>query len=285
MQESSIAYINGEFKPLSDVHISPLDRGFIFGDGVYEVIPVYAGHAFRLDAHLKRLDNSLNAIRLPNPHSPEEWQNIIQALIDKNAPGDRSLYLQITRGVADRDHAFPKTSNTTVFAMSKPLPATTQAPVKAITLEDIRWQWCHIKATALLGNLLLRQQAVDAGCDEAILLRDSQLTEGAASNVFIVKNNSIFTPINNNKILPGITRDIVIELAQKNGLSISEQNIQETLLNEADEIWLTSSTKEIAPVIELNNKTIGDGKAGPVCRQLQALFNSFKTQRNAGAAV
>ena len=285
MQEPSIAYINGEFKPLPDVHISPLDRGFIFGDGVYEVIPVYAGNAFRLDAHLKRLDNSLKAIRLANPHNSEEWQNIIQTLIDKNISGDRSLYLQLTRGVADRDHAFPKTSNTTVFAMSKPLPTTTQAPVKTITLEDIRWQWCHIKATALLGNLLLRQQAVDVGCDESILLRDGQLTEGAASNVFIVKNNTILTPINDNKILPGITRDIVIELAQEHGFSMFEQNIDQAMLNDADEIWLTSSTKEIAPVIELDKRTIGNGEAGPVCRQLQTLFNTFKTKRDAGIAV
>ena len=282
MQAPSIAYINGKFKPLSDVHISPLDRGFIFGDGVYEVIPVYDGNAFRLDAHLRRLNNSLEAIRLPNPHSEQQWQSIIQGLIDKNSPGDRSLYLQITRGVADRDHAFPKANGTTVFAMSKPLPATKQSPVKAITLEDIRWQWCHIKATALLANLLLRQQAIDANCDEAILLRDGQLTEGAASNVFIVVNNSILTPKNDHNILAGITRDLVIELAQKNGFSIAEQDIDKSMLLSADEIWLTSSTKEIAPVIELDNKTISKGEAGPVCRQLQALFNEFKHQRDAG---
>jgi len=273
---ASIAYINGQFLPLSEVRISPLDRGFVFGDGVYEVIPVYGGQAFRIDAHLQRLDNSLKAIRLANPCSHKQWCTLLNQLIKKNQSEDQSLYLQVTRGVADRDHAFPETCAATVFAMSKPLSPSQQSPVKAITLEDIRWQWCHIKSTALLGNLLLRQQAIDVGCHEAILLRNDTLTEGAASNVFIVKNNKIITPKKSNNILPGITRDIVIELAEKNHLDITETNISQQELLNADEIWLTSATKEVAPVIELNGQLVSNGRIGPLCQHMQDLFNQFK---------
>lgn len=276
MDTLSIAYSNGEFLPLSDVTISPLDRGFIFGDGVYEVIPVYRRNAFRLDAHLQRLDNSLSAIRLDNPYSIEQWRDILNQLIEKNESDEQSLYIQVTRGVAERDHAFPATGAATVFVMSKPLPASQQDAVKAITLQDIRWQWCHIKSTALLGNLLLRQQAIDAGCQEAILLRNGVLTEGAASNVFIVKNNKILTPKKNKQILAGITRDIVIELAQDNHIDIIETEISELELLNADEIWVTSSTKEVAPVIELNGKLINNGEVGPICLTMQGLFNQFK---------
>ncbi len=281
MNTSSIAYINGKFVPLSEVTISPLDRGFIFGDGVYEVIPVYYGAAFRLDEHLLRLNNSLSAIRLDNPYSDEKWATVLNQLIEENQAGDQSLYIQITRGVAERDHAFPETSAATIFAMSKPLPASQQAPIKAITLQDIRWQWCHIKSTALLGNLLLRQQAIDRGCQEAILLRDGVLTEGAASNVFIVKDGIILTPKKSNLILPGITRDIVVELAEENNIAIAETEISEQQLLSADEIWVTSATKEIAPVIELNGEPINSGKIGPACQVMQKLFNQFKqTLRN-----
>ncbi|MBL1294266.1 MAG: D-amino-acid transaminase [Thiotrichales bacterium] len=281
MNTSSTAYINGKFVPLSEVTISPLDRGFIFGDGVYEVIPVYHGVAFRLDEHLLRLNNSLSAIRLDNPYSDERWATVLNQLIEENQAGDQSLYIQITRGVAERDHAFPETSAATIFAMSKPLPTSQQAPIKAITLQDIRWQWCHIKSTALLGNLLLRQQAIDKGCQEAILLRDGVLTEGAASNVFIVKDGIILTPKKSNQILPGITRDIVVELAEENNVAIAETEISEQQLLSADEIWVTSATKEIAPVIELNGEPINSGKIGPACQVMQKLFNQFKqTLRN-----
>lgn len=276
MNNTSIAYFNGKFVPLSDVTISPLDRGFVFGDGIYEVIPVYNGIAFRLDAHLQRLNNSLNAIRLDNPYSDEKWQTVLNQLIEENQSGDQSLYIQITRGVAERDHAFPETSAPTLFAMSKPLPASQQHPIKAITLEDIRWQWCHIKSTALLGNLLLRQQAIDTGCQEAILLRNGLLTEGAASNVFIVKDGVILTPKKSNQILPGITRDVVAELAKENNVAIAETDISEQQLLSADEIWVTSATKEIAPVIELNGEPINNYEVGPTCKAMQQLFNRFK---------
>ncbi len=284
MNHAATAYINGEFLPLAEISISPLDRGFVFGDGVYEVIPVYGGQPFRLESHLQRLDNSLDAIRLANPYPHTQWHILLDQLIEKNQSGNQSLYIQITRGIAERDHAFPASNAATVFAMSKPLPVSQQAPIKAITLEDIRWQWCHIKSTALLGNLLLRQQAVDAGCEESILLRNGMLTEGAASNVFIVQHNTIKTPKKSNKILAGITRDIVIELAEKNRLDIAETDISEQELFNADEIWITSSSKEIAPVTELNGKTVADGQAGPVCRHIQALFNQFKIQLHAGVA-
>ena len=284
MDHAATAYINGEFLPLAEVSISPLDRGFMFGDGVYEVIPVYGGQPFRLESHLQRLDNSLDAIRLANPYSHTQWHTLLGQLIEKNQSGDQSLYVQITRGVAERDHAFPLSAAATVFAMSKALPASQQAAVKAITLEDIRWQWCHIKSTALLGNLLLRQQAVDAGCDESILLRDGILTEGAASNVFIVQNNTIKTPKKSTRILAGITRGIVVELAKRNRLDIAETDISKQKLFGADEIWITSSSKEIAPVTELNGQAVADGQVGPVCQHMQTLFSQFKMQLRAGVA-
>lgn len=279
-----IAYLNGDFLPIDQARISPLDRGFIFGDGVYEVIPVYSGVPFRLEEHLRRLTDSLDAIHIRQPLSDGDWQQLIKRLIERNGGGDQSLYLQITRGVAERDHAFPAATAPTVFAMSKPLPTPQQSPVKAITLEDVRWQWCHIKATALLANLLLRQQAIEAGCHEAILIRNGWLTEGAASNVFIVKAGKIKTPAKSQAILPGITRDVIVEIGQRHGLDIEETNISQQELLDADEIWITSSTKELAPVVELDGRAVGNGQPGPVCKQLQSLFDDFKMQLRHGKA-
>jgi D-alanine transaminase len=272
-------YLNGEFLPADEAKISVLDRGFVFGDGVYEVIPVYGGRLFRLPHHLERLDHSLEGIRLANPLGHDYWQAVLQELVQRNGDGDQSLYLQVTRGVAERDHSFPPEAEPTVFAMSKPVAEVApelRAGIDAITVEDIRWKWCNIKAIALLPNILLRQQAVDNGAGEAIMLRDGFVTEGAASNIFIVNNGVVLTPPKSNLLLPGITRDLVVELCADNGVPCVEGAISEMQLRAAEEIWITSSTKEIVPVTRLDGEPVGNGRPGPLWQQLIGLYQEYK---------
>ena len=277
---SATVYLNGNYLPLEQACVPVLDRGFIFGDGVYEVIPVYGRKAFRLEHHLQRLKNSMQAVRLNNPHTDEEWSDIINNVVERNDGGDQSIYLQITRGVASRDHRFPGDAIPTVFVMSNlfVMVPTEQLEhgVSAITLDDIRWQYCSIKSIALLPNILLRQQAVEQGAAEAILLRDNEVTEGAASNVFIVKDGVIITPPKTDCLLPGITRDLVVEQAYEHDLPVEETIIKQEELLVADEIWLTSSTKEILPVTQLNNQNVGTGKPGPVWKQMYGLYQDHK---------
>lgn len=277
---SGIVYLNGEYLPADEARVPVLDRGFIFGDGVYEVIPAYNGKLFRLDEHLQRLENSLQATRIPGPFDREEWRAILEALVRKNGGGDQSVYLQVTRGIAAREHGFPEKVKPTVFIMCNPLQAVDdrirEAGVCAITLEDSRWKHCDIKAITLLPNILLRQQAVDAGCTEAILVRDGLVTEGAASNVFMVRDGQIRTPPKSRQLLPGITRDLVVELARQHGLDCREQDIPVATLAEADEIWLTSSTKEILPVTHLDGRPVGDGRPGPVWARMFAIYQDYK---------
>jgi D-alanine transaminase len=276
----AIVYLNDSYLPAEEACIPVLDRGFIFGDGVYEVVPAYHGKLFRLDEHLTRLENSLAAVRIPNPHSRGQWQDILQSLVEKNGSGDQSVYLQVTRGPAKRDHALPQHPTPTVFAMSNPLVPPTQEVldqgVAAITLDDIRWQHCHIKAISLLPNVLLRQQALEADAAEAILIRDGLATEGAASNLFIVLDGVLVTPPKGPQLLPGITRDLVLELAAKADIPHKEANIPQEDLLRASEIWLTSSTKEILPVTHLNEKSVGGGKPGPGFQRMIALYQDYK---------
>lgn len=275
----SICFLNGDFVPLPDARISVMDRGFIFGDGVYEVIPVYNGRAFRLDQHLERLGNSLAGIRIANPLPLARWQGVINEIISRNGNGDQSVYVQVTRGVAPRDHAFPVPTVPTVFVTSTPLKKPTPemlAGIAAITLDDIRWQYCHIKAITLLPNILLRQQAVDAGCVEAILVKDGDVTEGAASNVFIVVGATLVTPPKGPDLLPGITRDVVLELARADGIRCEERAIRDTEMRNADEIWLTSSTREILAVTTLDGRPIGGGRPGAMWKRVLALYQQFK---------
>ncbi len=273
-------FLNGKFLPESQAHVSVLDRGFIFGDGIYEVIPVYGGKLFRFDEHMSRLQNSLDAIKIINPLSGDEWKKTLIELIHLNGDGDLSLYLQITRGSAKRDHAIPENPTPTVFAMCNELkPLATEIineGVAAITIDDIRWSRCHIKATSLLPNILLRQEALDQGAAEAILIRDDQATEGAASNLFAVIDGVITTPPKGPMLLPGITRDLVLELAKNNALPCQEKTISLTELQQADEIWLTSSTKEILSVTQLDKKAIANGKPGPLYQQLLTLYQDYK---------
>jgi D-alanine transaminase len=277
-------FLSGQFLPVSEAKISVLDRGFIFGDGVYEVIPVYSRHIFRLAEHLQRLSRSLDNIQLHNPYQDDEWIAIIQELVKRNEPEDQYLYLHITRGVAKRDHAFPNPPvSPTVFLMSYPLntpPAgLLQTGISAITAADNRWLRCDIKAISLLPNVLLRQMAVDAGCAETIMIRDNEfMTEGAASNIFVVKNGELLAPPKDHLMLPGITYDVVLELAQANKIPHQVRKVLLTELFNADELLLTSSTKEVLAVTMLDGKPVGSGKPGPMFVKLFALYQKFKQE-------
>jgi D-alanine transaminase len=266
-----IAYLNGAFLPREQACISPMDRGFLFGDGVYEVIPSYGGRLFLLDAHLERLRRSLAAIRLSDPMSDAGWREMLGRLLEENPGADRSVYLQVTRGVAPRDHVFPSEFSATVFAMVNPIqpaaPAVAERGVGVITLPDQRWDRCDIKSVALLANVLARQQAADQSAVEAILLRDRMLTEGAASNVFVVTDGVVRTPALSPAILPGVTRAFLLDVLRDGGQSCREEPVSEDDLRAADEIWLTSSTKELIPVTRLDGQPVGSGVPGPVWRE------------------
>ena len=283
------AYLNGSFLPLEEASISVMDRGFLFGDGVYEVIPVYGKRLFRLAHHLKRLQNSLDAVRISNPLTDGEWENILTGLIERNSASDQAIYLQVTRGVvAKRDHAFPEDTPPTVFAMSAPAAASAEiasvAGIRAITLEDNRWKHCNIKAITLLPNVLLRQEALDTGAAEAILIKDGFAIEGAASNLFMVSNGILITPPNGPALLPGITRDLILELAVNNAIPYREADIPLDQLLTADEIWLSSSTREISPVIRLDDLTVGEGIPGPVWKCMISLYQDYKEALRTGKA-
>ena len=277
---NEIVYLNGEFMSLDNARIPVLDRGFIFGDGVYEVIPVYSRHPFRLPEHLARFERSHQAIRMNNPLSDAEWTKLVKDLVARNAGDDQSIYLQVTRGVAKRDHAFPKDVSPTVFGMSSPLSTPTRAIVEAgvpaITAIDYRWLKCDVKSTSLLGNCLLRQAAADAGAVEVVMFRNGFLTEGSSSNVFAVKGGTVLATPKDNLVLPGITYDVVIELAQANQVPLEVRPISEAEVSAADEIWVTSSTKEVLAVTTLDGKPVGNGKPGPVFRRMHQLYQDFK---------
>jgi D-alanine transaminase len=273
--------------PIEEARVPVLDRGFIFGDGVYEVIPVYSRKPFRLEEHLRRLQHSLDNIKLANPHSRAEWAALINQLIARNAGEDQYLYLHITRGVAKRDHAFPKPPVTpTVFMMSSPLSAPPAAQlhsgVACISARDNRWLRCDIKSISLLPNVLLRQMAVDAGCAETILIRaDSKaggefLTEGAASNIFVVKNGKLLAPPKDNLMLPGITYDVVLEIAAANNIPHEVRRISAAEVFGADELLLTSSTREVLPITQLDGKPVGEGMPGAMFNRLHTLYQDFK---------
>lgn len=278
----TIVYLNNQYLPLSEAKIPVLDRGFLFGDGIYEVIPVYNGKLFRFNEHLERLQNSLDAIHLKNPYNNEEWNNIFLGLVEHNDSTDpkKSIYLQITRGSTEtRLHDFPENSKPTVFAKIKvidPISKDELAKGKsAITLIDNRWLNCHIKSIALLPNLLLHQQAVNHGCEEAILIRDGKVTEGTTSNVFIVKDETIITPPKSNLLLPGVTRDLTIELAKNNHFKYAERDIPETEFLAADEIWISSSNREIFPIVNVDGRQIGNGKAGIIWDKMFDHFHNY----------
>ena len=275
-------YLNGDFLPLAEARIPVLDRGFIFGDGVYEYIPVYSKKPFRMREHLGRLQASLNSIRLDNPFDETGWEQRIHKLIAAQDFDDQALYIQITRGVAPRDAAFPANTPPTVFMMANPLvppPATLKASgVGAITAVDNRWLRCDIKSVSLLANVLLRQQSVDADCAETILLRDGYLTEGSASNIFVVRAGVVLAPPKSNLMLSGITYDLVLELAAQHGLPYEVRQISEAEVRSADELWMTSSSKEVLPIVRLDGDAVGDGTPGPLARRMDALYQHYKAE-------
>ena len=276
-------YLNGRFLPLEDAKISVLDRGFIYGDGVYELIPVYHRQPFRLRQHLARLQRSLDGIRLVNPHGDAEWESIIRELVARTPFDDQGLYFQVTRGVAKRDHSFPLDVAPTVFMMSNPLSLPTAEQVErgvaVVTAIDERWLHCDLKTISLLGNVLARQRATDAGAAESVLFRNGFLTEASASNVFIVRDEVILAPPKDNQILPGITYDAAFELARGSGLALEVRPISRDEALTADEMWLSSSTKEVLAVTTVDGKSFAGGSPGPVFRKIYELFQASKSRR------
>jgi D-alanine transaminase len=276
----NIAHFNGQLLPLERITISPLDRGFIFGDGVYEVIPVYEGVMLRGREHFERLQRSMDEIRLQNPHTVEEWLAVTKELLGHH-PGNQSVYIQVTRGVPPkRDHVIPKDLQPTVFMMVQPLVSPSKDAIEngvaCISHEDFRWSKCHIKSTSLLGNVLARQISADVGATETILLRDGMLTEASSSNVFVVKDAVVAAPPQDHLILLGITYDLVTRLAAEGAVRLEIRPITEAELRSADEVWLSSSTKEVLAVTTLDGKPVGSGQPGPVFRRMHALYQDHK---------
>jgi D-alanine transaminase len=275
-------HLNGEFMPIEKATIPVLDRGFIFGDGVYEVVPVYSRRPFRLAEHLARLQASLDAIRIANPHDNSKWAELVGRIIAGNPWEDQNVYLQVTRGVAKRDHAFPKGLKPTVFLMASelipPSAELVKTGAKAIVLPDFRWLRCDIKSTSLLGNCMLRTLAADEGCVEAILVRDGELTEASASNVFVVKHGTVLAPPKSHLILPGITYDVVLEILRDNAVPHEVRPVKESELRSADEVWVTSSSREVLPITTLDGRPVASGKPGPVGARVYALYQEFKSR-------
>ena len=274
-------YLTGEFMPVSEAKVSVMDRGFLFGDGVYEVIPIYSKRPFRLAEHLRRLQASLDGIRLANPHSDAEWSTLIGRIVDAADYPDQQVYLQITRGTDEkRNHAFPKVVRPTVFMMSElllpPPPEQRERGISAVSAADNRWLRCDLKSTSLLANCLLRQQAVEAGCAETVLFRDGFLSEGAASNIFVVKDGILLAPNKSHLMLAGITYDVILELALAHGLPHEVRDVREEEVRAASELWMTSSTKEVLPIVSLDDRPVGDGKPGQVFGQMYGWYQKFK---------
>jgi D-alanine transaminase len=284
---TTICYLNGEYLPLNEARISPLDRGFLFGDGGYEVVPVYSRKLFRVEEHLKRLQQTLDGIHLANPHSVAEWTERVEKLVAAAAFDDQSVYLQVTRGADDkRDHAFPQGVTPTVFMFTAPLVITPDSVratgVAAVTAPDTRWARCDLKVVALLANVVARQSAVEQGCAETLFIRDGVMIEGAASNIFVVKGGVLLAPIKDHRMLPGITYDVVLELAAKHGVPHEVRDITEAELRSADEVWMTSSTKEVLPITTLDGQPVGTGanagKPGQLAQQMHVWYQQFKDE-------
>jgi len=278
-----VVYLNGEYLPIDQAKVSVLDRGFLFGDGVYEVIPVYGENLLRVDEHLSRLDNSLTRVSMESPLTKQEWKSCFKELLGKNPGNDRAIYLQVTRGTYPaRDLKIVPEHEQTIFMMVMPVKPVDvnelEKGINAVTIEDFRWYACHIKSISLIANVMLREQASQANVVDAILVRDGNITEGTASNLFMVKDNILVTPPTSQYLLPGITRDLVLELAKKNDIDCEVRQIDESELMTADEIWLTSSTREIAPVVRLNGQTVGKNRAGPLWKKMIGIYQACKQE-------
>ena len=286
----SICYLNGEYLKLQDAKISVLDRGFIFGDGVYEVVPVYQRKPFCMDEHLERLGRSLNAVSLQNPYSADRWKKIISTLIQSHTAENQFVYFQITRGVAKRDHAFPENVKPTVFAMSSPFSPPSgkilEDGVATITTVDNRWLRCEVKSISLLGNVLKRQEAVQAGVLEVIMFRDGWLTEGSSANIYAVINDQIIAPPRDNKILAGIRYGLMQRLCNAAGVVYAQRQVSKAELLNADEILMSSATKEILAVTQVDEKPVGHGPlAGRPGAIWKKLFNAYQQEKQLQCAI
>jgi D-alanine transaminase len=275
-----VCYLDGEFLPLQEARISPLDRGFLFGDSVYEVVPVFDDRLFLFREHFDRLARSLREIRLTSPHSHEEWLTVLEELIRRNGGGTMYVYVQVTRGMEfGRDHAFPAAAKPTVFALASQLPTLTAHQraqgLSAITVEDFRWGRCDIKTTALLANVLMKQQAVDAGAQEAIIVRDGEVLEGSSTSVFVVRNGVLMAPVNSHRILPGTTRDAALELS-KDMTPIEIRRITIDELRTADEVWIGAATRDVLPITRIDGQPVGSGKPGPLWQKVSAAFAQLR---------
>ena len=273
----SICYLNGRLLPLREATVSVMDRGFIFGDAIYEVIPVFGGAAFRLAEHLQRLGASLAAVSISDPLPMHRWISIIEELIGLHSARDQTIYIQVTRGVAPRDHVLSAVVEPTVFLMSSPLSRPDHVePIAAVTIEDFRWQRCDIKTTSLIANVMSRAHAFDLGSQEAIFISDGFVTEAAACNVFIAKSGTVKTPPLSSRILAGVTRNLIVELLKSTEPYVREEPISLLDLTSADEVWLTSSSRELVPVIRINEKSVGDGTIGPLFHRVKSVYQTYK---------
>lgn len=278
----AIAFLNDDFVPLEEARISPMDRGFLFGDGIYEVIPSYGGKLIGLDLHLTRLENGLNEIKIDIPWNRAALTAIFKKLMDQNGNGNLGIYLQITRGVTmKRNHAFPATTTPTLFAYTFDIPAPVTGDPdkvthwKVTTRRDLRWQRCHIKSTSLLGNVLHMMEGVNDGGGEVLMFdANDQLTEAAACNVFVVNGSEVKTPPLDQHKLAGVTRDMALQILRaRSSLKVTETQITRDEVLHADEVWLSSSTKELEPVVSIDGRAVGDGQPGPIWSQAQSLFD------------
>ncbi len=281
---STLCYLNGEYLPLAEAKVGVLDRGFIFGDGIYEVVPVYGRRLFRFDEHMARLARSLAKVRIANPHSREQWLERCRRLIAEGATEDQLVYLQVTRGVAPREHVMPEGLTPTVFMMTNPMkPATAEQRhhgVACVTARDFRWERGDIKSISLLGNVLARQISADHGAAETIMFRDGFLTEAAASNVWIVHEGALLGPPKSEHVLEGIRVELLRELCEECGIAYNLRPIPEADVLAADEVLLSSATKEVLPVTRLDGEPVGHGalrgKPGPVYARLHEAYQRAK---------
>ncbi|MBM4191964.1 MAG: D-amino acid aminotransferase [Gammaproteobacteria bacterium] len=278
-----ICYLDGVWLPISSARISPLDRSFLFGDGIYEVIPVFAGRPFRFVEHFDRLSRSCKALRMKDPLGQNGWRAIVRGLMERNGGGDMYVYVQVSRGAdTGRSHAPLPDVPPTVFGFAAPLPHPSVEQLarglSCVTAPDIRWGRCDIKSVALLGNVLQRQLGCDAGADETILLRDGWMMEATASTVHVVSNGIITTPPNSNDILPGITRSVVEELAQRLGIPCETRAVKESEMRQADEVWIASATRNVSAVTRIDGQFVGSGKPGPLWSRIWDGFNALQCE-------
>jgi D-alanine transaminase len=273
-------YLNGEFVPLNEARISPLDRGFLFADSVYEVLPAFEGRMFRFQEHFDRLARGLAEIRIDSPHTHAQWRDILNELIRRNGNADMYLYAQVTRGMEfGRNHTFPASAKPTVFAMASPLPTLDDEGrrhgLSAITVEDFRWGRCDIKSTMLLANVLMKQAAAEAGAQEAIIVRDGEVLEGGSTSICLVIDGILITPPNSHRILPGTTRDVVLELAPPD-IPVEVRRVSTSELRRADEVWISAATRDVLPITKIDGVPVGDGKPGPRWHAISDAFQELR---------